>query len=82
MSNSHGNTSRDVRRFLRSVGVKPSVDNVERIGREVRRTEAQNERQEVLGREMGLGPRDGGGDVKSRVERQVRAEMARRKKRR
>ena len=39
-----GNTNRDLRRFCRENGVPPTIANIERIGREVRRTESQNER--------------------------------------
>lgn len=79
---SAGNTGRDIRRFLREVGVKPSVSNVERIGREVRRTEAQNEALERTYREMaaerGLPLTvDERGDVKARVKRAVKRKLAR-----
>lgn len=57
-SNSHGNDNRGVRRFLRENGVAPTAANVERIGRELRRTPAQNEalvkRHKEMERERGL----------------------------
>ena len=53
MSNSHGNTDRDVRKWLRKMGVKPSLDNVEAIGREVRRTQNEDEAVERRARESG-----------------------------
>lgn len=53
MSNAAGNTNRDVRRFLRESGVKPTAANVDRIGREVRRSQTQNETVERISREIG-----------------------------
>lgn len=53
MSNAAGNTNKDVRRFLREHGVKPTVGNVERIGREVRRSQSENERVERIAKESG-----------------------------
>ena len=43
MTNSHGNTNRDIRKWLRKMGVQPSVRNVEAIQREVSRTQSEDE---------------------------------------
>ncbi len=73
-----GNTNRDVRKFLRESGVKANAANVERIGREVRRTSAENERVDAIGRELNLGTQDERGKVGERVKRAVAREMRRR----
>ena len=52
MSNSHGNTDRALRKWLRQMGLKTSVANVELIGKEVRRTESQNDQVDSIGREQ------------------------------
>ena len=79
MSNAAGNTNRDVRKFLRSIGVKPTAENVERIGREVRRSESQNEAAERIGREVAPGLRDERGDVVKRVSERVRRDLDKRR---
>lgn len=86
MPNSVGKTNKDVRKFLRECGVPPTVANVERIGREIRRTEAEGERVEKIHREI---ERETGrpaliderGDVGKRVKAHVQREMAKREKR-
>ena len=78
MGNSVGNTDKDVRKFMREHGMKTNKENVDRISKELRRTEAQNEFQAKIAKEMGLGLRDGQGDVKKRVEAEVREQMRRR----
>lgn len=80
-SNSAGNTGRDIRRFCRENGIPPTMDNVERIGREVRRTEAENERVERIARETGRGGTyDEHGDVHARVRGDVARDMERRRR--
>jgi hypothetical protein len=83
-SNSAGNTNRDIRKFLREQGVKANAANVELIGREVRRTEAQNEQMDRIGREIaretghsGLVNRQGQDAGKAARERTKRALSAR-----
>lgn len=80
MSNSHGNSDKQIRKFLRENGVPPTMANVERIGREVRRTEAQNERVERIHKELeaqGKAARlsDEKGDVIRRVQESLRRKM-------
>lgn len=53
MSNSYGNTNKQVRRFLREHGIPPTMGNVERIGKEVRRSQTENERVERIAKETG-----------------------------
>jgi hypothetical protein len=57
MSNAHGNTAKDIRKWLRQIGVKPTLSNVERIGREVRRGESRHEQiqktNEQVAKELG-----------------------------
>ena len=53
MSNSVGNTNRDVRKFCREHGIKPNAANVDIISREVRRTENENERLSKMHQEIG-----------------------------
>ena len=82
-SNSHGNTARAVRRFLREHGVKPNAANVERIGRELRRTESQNDQTQSIHREMqreyGIPSTvDAKGDVKKRAKAAVKRELKQR----
>lgn len=77
MSNSAGNTNRDVRKFLRDHGIKASASNVELIGREVRRTMAQNEAVDKMHKELGTGLRDRKGRdarevAKARVKRKLK----------
>ena len=75
MTNSHGNTNRDIRKFLRETGVKANVANVERIGREVRRTEAQNEQAEKFAKERGDQLSDERGPVEQRIRERVQREL-------
>ena len=76
-----GNDSRSVRKFLRENGIKPSLANVERMGREVRRTAQDNERMDRMHKQAGTGRlRDEKGDVHSRVKAQVEHEMRNRGK--
>lgn len=51
-SNSYGNTGKQVRKFLRENGYKPTVGMVERVQREVSRTESQNEAIDRVHKEM------------------------------
>ena len=89
MSNTHGNDNRGVRKFLRSINMKPSVENVERIGRELRRTEQENEHMDRIGKEQGRtrledphlpGTHNDTGNVEERVREQVQREMRERKR--
>ncbi len=85
MSNSYGNGNRGIRQFLRSVGMKPNVSNVERIGRELRRSESQNDTVERISREVererGVAPtRDAKGDVQKRIQGVVQKKIAQRKR--
>ena len=65
--NSVGKTGRDVRKFCREVGVKPTAANVEKMGRELRRTEAENENVGRIAKESGRG---GTYDEKGKVTRE------------
>ena len=85
MPNSTGKTNKEVRRFLRECGEKPNVANVERVGREIRRTRQEHERHEAVSREIERATGrpdtiDAGGDVKARMKARVQAELARREK--
>ena len=76
VTNSAGNTNRDVRRFLRESGVKPTIANVERIAREVRRSESENASVERIALETGRGGlRDQRGPVHPRVKKAVKREL-------
>ena len=84
-SNSHGNDARGVRRFLRSIGMKPNAANTERMGKELRRTESQNETHEKIAkeieRERGVsGLHDEKGDVIARRRAQVQRSLDARKR--
>lgn len=81
MTNSYGNTNRDVRKFLREHFVKPTAGNVEKYGREIRRTETENERVISRAKEIG-GPStvDAGGDAKARAVAYVQRQLAKRKR--
>ncbi len=84
MSNSVGNDSKSVRKWLRSIGVPPTAGNVERIGKEVRRSESENRRVEQQAKETGRG---GTYDMRGRdahkvAERTVRRELRGRPERR
>ena len=81
MSNAHGNTGRDIRKFLRENGIKPTIANVERIGREVRRGESANERVESEAKERGEPTRDAQGPVEPRVRAHVQRELRARRER-
>jgi len=86
-SNSHGNDSRAIRKWLREMGVRANASNVELIGKEVRRTEAQNEQVDRIGREIAQATghsglvdrhgRDAGKEAREKVKRQ----LAKRRKR-
>ena len=78
-SNSHGNDARGVRRFLRSIGMKPNAANTERMGKELRRTESQNEQVQREGKERGFGLRDEKGDVIARRRAEVQRSLDARK---
>ncbi len=54
MPNSVGKTKRDVMKYLRATGQKCDAANVERVGKEVRRTESENRQVERIHRERGL----------------------------
>lgn len=83
-SNSVGNDNRGIRKWMREMGMRPTVASVERMQREVRRTESQNEKVEKLHKEMA---RDKGipstvdhkGDVHARVRRIVQKDIERRR---
>ena len=80
MTNSYGNDGRGVRKFLRENGIKPSMANVERISREVRRSESENRSVERIAKETGRGElRDEKGPVHPRVKAAVKKELAQRK---
>ncbi len=64
---SGGNTIKDVRRFIRSCGYKPTAANVEMIQREVSRTQSQNEQVERIAQETGQG---GAYDAKGKITRE------------
>ena len=79
MTNSHGNTSKDIRKFLRECGEKPTMERVEEVQREVSRTQSQNEQVDRIAKEMGLGTHDRKGKVtRERIERKVSEEQKRR----
>lgn len=72
-----GNTNKQVRKFIRECGLKADMSTVERISKEVRRTESQNEAIQRASRETG---RAGTFDLRGRdahrmAERQVRREL-------
>ena len=82
MGNSIGNDSRAIRKFLRERGVKPTIANIERVGREVRRTPQENERivqmHKEIERARGLpSTTDQRGDVHARVKRRVQRDLER-----
>ena len=77
-----GNSDRSLRKFLRSRGVKPSVANMERIGKEVRMTQAEHERTLKQARETKAVLRDAqGSDVHAMRRAEVQRELASRKPR-
>lgn len=80
MPNHVGKTDRDVRRFLRNLGEKTDAANVEKVKRELVRTQQENERREKLAKEIERerGVPDtisGHGDEKRHVGRIVRREL-------
>lgn len=73
-----GNSDRSLRKFLRKVGVKPNVANMERIGKEVRMSHAEHEASLRAARETKAVLRDmQGRDVhamrRAQVERELRS---------
>lgn len=83
MPNSVGNTGKQVRKFLRSRGVKPTIANVERIQREVTRTQTENERVQRIAKEQARargesGTYDSRGqDVHARIRERVQRDLER-----
>lgn len=82
MSNAHGNDNRGVRRWLREMGYRPTVGMVERVQREVSRTQTQHENVARIHREIS---RETGApttvdmkgrDAKARAKRIVEREIA------
>ncbi len=83
MPNSIGKTDSQIRKFLRENGVTPNVSNVERIGREIRRTEGENATVERIHRELererGIpATRDERGDVRARVKESIKRKIKKR----
>ncbi len=83
MSNSVVKTDRDVRKFLRENGIKPSVENVQRIGKEIRRTQGENESVDKIHKELEREGKasplyDNRGDARARTKRDVERELRRR----
>jgi hypothetical protein len=77
---SHGKTGKDVRRFLRQMGYRPNAAMVERVQREVVRTQSENERVQKTAQESGRGGAyDQKGDVKARVRKIVKRDLDSRK---
>lgn len=76
LSNSYGNDRRGLRRFLRSVNIPPNASNMERIGKEVRRTQSETERIQRASKEQGGGTYDARGrDMHEVVRRKVRRNL-------
>lgn len=79
MPNSVGKSNKEVRRFLRESGVAPTAANVERIGPEIRRTEAENDRvvreHKEMERERGIPSTT---DLRGRDMKQVATRIVRR----
>ncbi len=78
-----GGSDRSLRIFLRQSGIRPTVANMERIGREVNRTQTQHETVERIHRELESekGIHDtvyGRGDGKARVKAKVKRDLQRR----
>ena len=81
MRNSHGNDNSGVRKFLREIGVKPNVANVERMQREVSRSQTERERVQRIAKETGRGGTyDRKGEVHARVREAVQREMRNRQR--
>lgn len=81
ITNAGGNTERDVRRFIRDCGYQPTQERMEAVGREVRRSEAENRAVERRARERAAeqgAPAlvDRKGDVVSRVRKAVKKRIA------
>ena len=82
MPNSLGNTRRDVRKFCKRVGVKPTAANVEKMQREVTRTQSERDtltriHREIEGQRGVAGLRDSRGPVLPRIQERVRRELGR-----
>lgn len=83
MPNSIGKTNKDVRRFIRENGGKPTAGEVEKIAREIRRTQAENEAVEKRARERerekgAPSTTDEKGDVHARVRKIVQRDIEKR----
>lgn len=83
--NSYGNDNRGIRKWIREMGEKPSVALVERLQREVSRSQTENERvvsrhKEAQAQHGTPSTFDAKGDVKARVRRIVQTELANRKR--
>lgn len=79
MRNTYGNDKRGVMKFLREVGIKPTVGNVERMQREVSRSQTENERAERIAKETGRGGLrypDTGEDAHAKVKAAMKARLA------
>lgn len=77
-SNSGGNTNRDVRKFIRESGYNPTVANVERVQREIRKSQTENEQTIARAKAQG-GPstvdsrgRDAQEVARARVQKELR----------
>ena len=81
MRNTIGNDKRGVMQFLRSVGKKANCSNVERMQREVSRSQSENERVERIAKESGRGGLrypGTGEDAHARVKAAVKRKLAQR----
>ena len=81
ITNSVGNSSKSIRAFLRESGIKPSVGNVERMQREVSRSQSENERVERVAKETGRGGLrypGTGEDAHKKVKEAVKRKLAER----
>lgn len=77
-TNSYGNDNRGVRRFLRESGIAPTAGNVERMAKELRRSQSENERMVRESKARG-GPAlvdRQGRDAKEVARREVQRELA------
>lgn len=86
-TNSHGNTAKEVRKWLRSQKMKTDVATVERVGAALRKTQAENERDvarsKEIERETGRAATfDGRGAVEPRVRALMERKLAERDRRR
>ncbi len=80
MPYSFNRTKRDVMKFCRARGIKPTTENVERIQREVTRTRGENDAlvrvHKEMERERGIPAlRDEKGAVIPRIDRIVRRDL-------